>query len=52
MAKKTKRFVVAEIVDAFEMACKGFYWPDILVRYLTRAELERIAKNVRKDLER
>jgi hypothetical protein len=50
MAKKTKEQMVKELNATF-WSTDRLSLPDLLY-YLTRAELERIAKKVRKDLER
>jgi len=56
MAKKTKKQMIGDeiycgVIETFHR--HGFSgWGDVLAKYLTRAELERIAKKVRKDLGR
>jgi hypothetical protein len=50
MAKKTKEQAMDDLLDMINESGESFF--DVIERHLTRAELERIAKKVRKDSER
>jgi hypothetical protein len=52
MAKKTKDQLIDFIHEKLTKKWWACSWSDVLGIYLTRAELERIVKKVRKDLER
>lgn len=50
MAKKTKERLAAQIeLDKME---SDLFWTDLIEKYLTRSELERVAKKLREDLGR